>query len=120
MLTLSVIKNAKPQPKPYRLSDFGGLFVLVQPTGSKLWRWKYRRPGTKKENLLSFGSSRSCRDTPKLASAGALRLSSVHVRDQNLRRPVQGQELFSRQLWLPALGRRDLGPALSRRRLSFP
>lgn len=56
MLTLSAIKNAKSRPKPYRLSDFGGLFVLVQPSGSKLWRWKYRRPGTKKENLLSFGT----------------------------------------------------------------
>lgn len=48
MLTLSAIKNAKPQSKPYRLSDFGGLFLLIQPSGSKLWRWKYRRrPGTK-------------------------------------------------------------------------
>ena len=55
MLTLSAIKNAKPQSKPYRLSDYGGLFILIQPSGSKLWRWKYRRPGTKKENLLSFG-----------------------------------------------------------------
>jgi integrase len=56
VLTLSAIRNAKPQSKPYRLTDFGGLFLLVQPSGSKLWRWKYRRPGTRKENLLSFGS----------------------------------------------------------------
>lgn len=56
MLTLSTIKAARPQAKPYRLTDFGGLFMLVQPSGSKLWRWKYRRPGSKKENLLSFGS----------------------------------------------------------------
>ncbi len=56
MLTLSAIKTAKPQPKPYRLYDFAGLFLLVQPSGSKIWRWKYRRPGSKKENLLSFGS----------------------------------------------------------------
>ena len=56
MLTLSTIKAARPQAKPYRLTDFGGLFMLVKPSGSKLWRWKYRRPGSKKENLLSFGS----------------------------------------------------------------
>lgn len=56
MLTLSAIKSAKPQTKPYRMPDFDGLFVLVQPTGSKLWRWRYLRPGTRKENMLSFGS----------------------------------------------------------------
>ncbi|MGH8085513.1 MAG: tyrosine-type recombinase/integrase [Lysobacter sp.] len=55
MLNQSVIKAAKPQPKPYRLPDFGGLFLLVQPSGSKLWRWRYQRPGSKKENMLSFG-----------------------------------------------------------------
>ncbi|MGY1458178.1 tyrosine-type recombinase/integrase [Luteimonas sp. A534] len=55
MLTLSAIKTAKPQPKPYRLPDFGGLFLLVQPSGSKIWRWRYQRPGSKKENMLSFG-----------------------------------------------------------------
>lgn len=56
MLTISAIKAASPQAKPYRLFDGSGLFVLVQPSGSKLWRWKYRRPGSKKENLLSFGA----------------------------------------------------------------
>lgn len=56
MLTMSAIKTAKPQSKSYKLPDGGGLFLLVQPSGSKLWRLKYRRPGTKKENLMSFGS----------------------------------------------------------------
>lgn len=55
MLTLSAIKAAKPQSKPYRLPDFGGLFLLVQPTGSKIWRLRYLRPGSKKENMLSLG-----------------------------------------------------------------
>jgi len=55
MLNLSAVKAAKPQPKPYRLPDFGGLFLLVQPSGSKIWRWRYQRPGSKKENMLSFG-----------------------------------------------------------------
>lgn len=56
MLTLSTIKAAKPQPKPYRLPDFGGLFLQVQPSGGKVWRLRYLRPGTRKENMLSFGS----------------------------------------------------------------
>lgn len=32
-----------------------GLFLLVNPTGARWWRWKYRRPVTGKENLLSLG-----------------------------------------------------------------
>lgn len=55
MLTLSTIKAAKPRSKPYRLSDFGGLFLLIQPSGSKIWRWRYLRPGSGKENMVSFG-----------------------------------------------------------------
>jgi integrase len=47
------IRAAKPREKPYKLSDGGGLHVLVQPTGRKLWRLKYRFGG--KEKLLSFG-----------------------------------------------------------------
>ena len=46
-------RKAKPRQKPYKLTDGGGLFLLVQPNGSKLWRHKYRFEG--KEKLLSFG-----------------------------------------------------------------
>jgi len=47
------ISKAKPKDKPYKLSDGGGLFLLVNPGGSKLWRQKYRFMG--KERLLSHG-----------------------------------------------------------------
>ncbi|MGH7023489.1 MAG: tyrosine-type recombinase/integrase [Caulobacteraceae bacterium] len=47
------IRNAKPGPKPYRLTDAHGLFLHVTPGGSKLWRLKFRYGG--KEGLLSFG-----------------------------------------------------------------
>ncbi|MFC5579971.1 Arm DNA-binding domain-containing protein [Rhodanobacter terrae] len=45
-LTPSGVANAKPQAKPYKMADGGGLFLLVQPTGAKWWRLKYRRPET--------------------------------------------------------------------------
>ena len=48
------IRNLKPEPKPFRRSDGGGLFVEVRPNGSKLWRMAYRFDG--KQKLLSFGS----------------------------------------------------------------
>lgn len=48
------IKNKKPSDKPFKMADGGGLFVLVSPSGSKLWRLKYRYHG--KEKLLSIGA----------------------------------------------------------------
>jgi Arm DNA-binding domain len=41
-LTELQIKKAKPTSQPYKLADGRGLFLLVKPTGSKMWRWKYR------------------------------------------------------------------------------
>ena len=53
-LTVTAIRNAKPKSKPYKLSDSGGLFLLVRPNGGKWWRYKYRFLG--KEKLLALGS----------------------------------------------------------------
>lgn len=53
-LTDPKIRQANPADKPYKLFDGGGLFLLVQPGGSKLWRLKYRFGG--KEKLLAIGS----------------------------------------------------------------
>lgn len=55
-LTPSAVANAKPQAKPYKLPDGRGLVLLVNPDGSKLWRWRYRRPFVGTENMLSLGS----------------------------------------------------------------
>ena len=53
-LTETRAKNAKPRERAYKLADSEGLFLLVQPNGTKLWRMKYRFAG--KEKLLSFGA----------------------------------------------------------------
>ena len=53
-LTDTAIRNAKPKEKPYKLSDSGGLFLLVQPAGGKWWRYKYRFAG--KEKSLALGA----------------------------------------------------------------
>ena len=52
-LTNLAIQRAKPRAQPYKLFDTKGLFLLVEPRGSKLWRFKYRFGG--KEKLISFG-----------------------------------------------------------------
>jgi hypothetical protein len=48
------IRNAKPGSKPVKLFDEKGLFLLVAPSGGKLWRFKYRYGG--KEKKLSLGT----------------------------------------------------------------
>jgi hypothetical protein len=53
MLTNAVISGARPREKPFKLSDGGGLFLLVNPSGSRWWRFKFRVHG--RENLLSLG-----------------------------------------------------------------
>lgn len=55
-LTDTAIRTRKPGPKPIRMSDGGGLYLLLQPTGGRWWRWDYRRPVTGKPNTLSFGT----------------------------------------------------------------
>ncbi|MBV4397616.1 Arm DNA-binding domain-containing protein [Advenella alkanexedens] len=47
-LTDTKIKNAKPEEKPYKMGDAGGLYLLVNPSGSKYWRFDYRFLGKRK------------------------------------------------------------------------
>ncbi len=44
-IVMTQIRNAKPGPKPYKMTDEKGLFLLVQPSGGMLWRMKYRIDG---------------------------------------------------------------------------
>ena len=53
-LTDTKIRTIKPAEKPRKLFDGGGLFLLVTPTGGKLWRLKYRFGGV--EKLLAIGA----------------------------------------------------------------
>lgn len=54
LLNDPIIKNAKPAAKTQKLSDGGGLFLYVEPNGSKRWRYRYQFDG--KEQLLSLGT----------------------------------------------------------------
>jgi len=52
-LTARQVSTARPMEKAYKLADGGGLYLLVNPNGSRYWRMKYRYAG--KEKLLSIG-----------------------------------------------------------------
>lgn len=57
-LSAAKVKAAKPREKAYKLFDEKGLYLLVRPNGSRLWRFKWRvKRGEKlQEKLLSLGA----------------------------------------------------------------
>lgn len=52
-LTDTAIRAAKPGEKPTKLTDGGGLYLLLNPNGSRWWRLDYRYGGKRK--TLSMG-----------------------------------------------------------------
>ncbi len=85
-LTEARIRHAKSKEKPYKLRDGRGLYLLVTPAGARLWRFRYRQPGTARagrgcrESMLGLGAypdvslkmARDRRDDArKLIAAGA-------------------------------------------------
>lgn len=53
-LTDSKIRNTKPASKPFKLTDAQGLYLLVNPGGSRLWYLKYRF--NRKESRIALGA----------------------------------------------------------------
>ena len=52
-LSALAIRNAKPRETQYKLGDGHGLYLLVKPSGTRLWRMNYAYMGRQK--TLSFG-----------------------------------------------------------------
>jgi len=71
-LTGTAIKEAKPGAKQFKLSDGGGLYLLVHSNGSKYWRFDFRFEGKQKSSSLgvwpevSLVEARSRRNEAKL------------------------------------------------------
>lgn len=86
-LTDTKIKNAKKAEKPYKLTDAKGLYLEVRPSGSKLWRYRYRIDG--KENVFAMGQYCSPVDREKPEDAderkSAGRYSLEEARQERLR-----------------------------------
>ena len=64
-LTDARLRTLKPELKPRKVSDFEGLFLLVTPSGSRLWRMAYRFAGKQKVLALGAYPDLSLRDARK-------------------------------------------------------
>jgi integrase len=68
-LTDTRIRQTKKSDKPQKLTDGGGLYLEVRPSGAKLWRYRYRIGG--KENVFAAGeyAEPPARETPEQTAA---------------------------------------------------
>lgn len=99
-LTDVAIKNAKAREKPYKMGDAGGLFLLVQPSGGKLWRLKYRVDGREKKlgigtyPEVSLAEARKRRDDARELLAAGKDPSREKQRDK-VRSRLQADNTFT-------------------------
>lgn len=134
-LNLTILNGLQPRDKPYKVSDGGGLNIVVQPNGSKLWRLSYRYAG--KQQTLALGkypmvklveARAMAADAKKMLSEGkdpgsarkALRAGSgvksfddwageyIEFRKSNRARPV-AQSTVDKFEWSRAAVRRQFG-----------
>jgi integrase len=81
------VRGARPATTPRKLSDGGGLFLLIKPNGSKLWRLAYRYGGKQKTLALgiyptvSLAQARDRRESAKKLLASGVD-PSVHRKTQ--------------------------------------
>lgn len=129
------VRAAKPQPKPVKLSDGGGLQLLVTPTGGKLWRLAYRFDGKQKQLALGaypavgLADARKARDAAKATLAAGVDPSEkakvdraarkvatantfVAVADEliaKMEREHKAVRTIAKVTWLLGIARPDLG-----------
>ncbi|HEY3982494.1 tyrosine-type recombinase/integrase [Cedecea sp.] len=95
-LTDLELRRSKPQDKPYTLSDGGGLSILIEPNGSKGWRFRYRFDG--KPKMLSLGTyptvsltdARQKRDEAKKLVVSGINPSEARKQQKRDRQDVTG------------------------------
>jgi len=142
------IKNAKPGLNPnnkekgqektdksYKLSDGGGMYLEVMPTGAKYWRFKYRYDGKEKRLALgvypevSLAQARERRDDARKLLAngcdpGAIKKEAQQQRKQALQETINGFGTIALEylkmrapMWTPGHARQWLG---NMEKLAFP
>ncbi|WP_417514760.1 tyrosine-type recombinase/integrase [Minwuia sp.] len=87
-LTDAKVRNAKPDAKPTKFSDGGGLHVLVTPGGSKLWRLAYRHAG-KQKTLALGGYPATSLEKAREARAEAKRLIAEGIDPSDRKREAK-------------------------------
>jgi integrase len=95
------IRRAKPEAKTYTLGDGQGLSLLIEPNGSKSWRFRYRYAG--KPKMISLGvyptitlaDARSRRDDARKLVAEGKNPSEVR-KEQKIALQTESESAFEK------------------------
>ncbi|EPH3134550.1 tyrosine-type recombinase/integrase [Klebsiella pneumoniae] len=95
------IRRAKPEAKAYTLGDGQGLSLLIEPNGSKSWRFRYRYAG--KHKMISLGvyptitlaDARSRRDDARKLVAEGKNPSEVR-KEQKIALQTESESAFEK------------------------
>ena len=120
VLTETQIRGAKPELKSFKLVDPGGLVLLVQPTGTKLWRYRFNLHGA--EGMFALGrypdiSLKRARElhqeARKLVAEG---INPVHQRRQASIKTTLASFGVISQAWQDATRKKLRGATIDQRR----
>ncbi|MDP1634767.1 MAG: Arm DNA-binding domain-containing protein, partial [Gallionellaceae bacterium] len=116
-------RNAKPQAKPYKLTDSKGLYLEVKPNGVKAWRYRFKLAG--KESVFAIGDypaitlvdARKKRDVARdLVKQG---INPAHSRQQEKIKRVQEDANTFEAVALKWLALKDWEEVTKNRRLDM-
>lgn len=95
-LTQKAIDATKPDVKPQRLYDAGGLYLEIAPSGGRWWRFKYRFEG--KAKLLSLGVFPAVTLAKARSRRNALRELLADGVDPGEKRKAEKREALGREI----------------------
>lgn len=86
-LTNTEVLRAKADDKDMTLHDGDGLFLVIKPSGKKLWRFRYQRPATKQRTMIGLGAFPAL----SLANARSLRADYLALLANGIDPQVQAE-----------------------------
>jgi integrase len=115
-LTATRITNSKPAAKPYKLSDGGGMYLLITPDGGRYWRLDYRFAGKRRTLALgvyptvTLASARERREQARRLLASAIDPGAAKIAAQRVAK-IAGENTFEAiaREWIDR-GRKRLAP----------
>lgn len=97
-LSDTTIRTAKPAEKDYKLSDGGGMFLLVTTTGGKWWRYSYRFEGKQKTLSLGIYPDTSLKDA-RDKHAESRRLLAQGIDPGAHRKAAKAEQAITFKIW---------------------
>jgi hypothetical protein len=84
LLTDSALRGLKPGETPFKMTDGGGLYVLVMPNGARYWRYNYVLGGKAKTLALGQYPTIKLKEAPRRRKS---KRESTRCRPGRPRRP---------------------------------